>query len=359
MKDSSLVSFEQASILWSVFYIFQVFAIYLFKYLTIPEFKKEPIEHQVVHVLANTIAVIPFKTWDHEEPQESLAMTKEQIELEADRKVRRQSSLPSSMIPKKQNKLHSKSLDNLSLEQDYNEENCESQIQIDQEDQVQQLTEDIRDILIQIWWKDPSRELTVDNAKEELDHWISSTNSKLGKTGHTDIGNVVESLNEKGFINKKLYHPRCTKMEYFWLFFIQVIINVATLIIEIANTTTTKVNAEEDAGATKGMQYYTWDIRVVAFLMGLFFLGMYYKEHHKMKGVIKLRCCLRYCPIFFCTKREKPIEDIPNRIKLEEIFSKKTSDPTKPLFRFRRNRNQNPKVSGETETETIYYRNSF
>ena len=321
MKDSSLVSFKQASILWSVFCIFQVFAIYLFKYLTIPEFKKEPIEHQVVHVLANTIAVIPFKTWDHEEPQESLAMTEEQIELEADRKVRRQSSLASPTIPKKQNKLHSKGVDNLSLEQDYNEENCESQIQIDQEDQVQQLTEDIRDILIQIWWKDPSRELTVDNAKEELDHWISSTNSKLGKTGHTDIGNVVESLNEKGFINKKLYHPRCTKMEYFWLFFIQVIINVATFIIEIAN-------AEEDAGATKGIQYYTWDIRAGTFLMGLFFLGMYYKKHHMMKDVIKFRYyrfCLRYCPIFFCTKREKPIQAIPNRVKLEEILSLKHS----------------------------------
>ena len=265
MKDSSLVSFKQASILWSVFCIFQVFAIYLFKYLTIPEFKKEPIEHQVVHVLANTIAVIPFKTWDHEEPQESLVMTKEQIELEADRKVRRPSSLPSSMIPKKQNKLHSKSLDNFSLEQEYNEENCLSQIQIDQEDQVQQLTEDIRDILIQIWWKDPSRELTVDNAKEELDHWISSTNSKLGKTGHADIGKVVESLNEKGFINKKLYHPRSTKMEYFWLFFIQVIINIATFVIEIAN-------AKEDAGK----QYYSWDVRTGFFFTGLFFLGMYY-----------------------------------------------------------------------------------
>ena len=315
MTDSSLVSYKQASILWSVFCIFQVFAIYLFKSLTIPEFKKEPIEHQVVHVLANTIAVIPFKTWDHEEPQESLVMTKEQIELEADRKVRRPSSLPSSMIPKKQNKLHSKSLDNFSLEQEYNEENCLSQIQIDQEDQVQQLTEDIRDILIQIWWKDPSRELTVDNAKEELDHWISSTNSKLGKTGHADIGKVVESLNEKGFINKKLYHPRCTKMEYFWLFFIQVIISVATFIIEIAN-------AEDDAGATKGIQYYTWDIRAGTFLMGLFFLGMYYKKHHMMKKVIKFRCfCLRYCPIFFCTKREKPIQAIPNRAKLEEILS--------------------------------------
>ena len=307
MKDSSLVSFKQASILWSVFCIFQVFAIYLFKYLTIPEFKKEPIEHQVVHVLANTIAVIPFKTWDHEEPQESLAMTKEQIELEADRKVRRQSSLPSSMIPKKQNKLHSKSLDNLSLEQDYNEESCESQIQIESEDQVQQLTEDIRDILIQIWWKDPSRKLTVNNAKEELE--------KLGKTGHTDIGNVVESLNEKGFINKKLYHPRCTKMEYFWLFFIQVIINVTTFIIEIAN------GGEE---ITHGTQYYTWDVRGGTFVMGLVFLGMYYKDHHMMKDIIKFRFTsvgLRYCPIFFCTKREKPIQAIPNRVKLEEILS--------------------------------------
>ena len=30
----------------------------------------------------------------------------------------------------------------------------------------------------------------------------------------------------------------------------------------------------------------------------------------------------------------------------------KISDPTKPIFGFRRNRNRNPKVSVETETET-------
>ena len=303
-NGNSLLTFKEAFVLWFVYCFFHLAVIYLFKYLTIPEFKKEPIQHQIVHVLANTIVVIPFKTWDHAEPQQNLAMTKEQIEVEVEGTVRRQ-----SMIQKKQSKLHSRSIDNLSVEQD------ESKIQIEEEDQVQQLPEDIRDILIQIWWKDPSRKLTADNAKAELDIWISSTKTKLGLPGGLDIGKIVESLNDKGFINKKLYHPRCTKLEYFWLFFIQVIINVTTFIIEIAN------GGEE---ITHGTQYYTWDVRGGTFVMGLVFLGMYYKDHHMMKDIIKFRFTsvgLRYCPIFFCFKREKPIQAIPNRVKLEEILS--------------------------------------
>ena len=34
------------------------------------------------------------------------------------------------------------------------------------------------------------------------------------------------------------------------------------------------------------------------------------------------------------------------------FFIPPISDPTKPIFGFRRNRNRNPKVSVETETET-------
>ena len=90
---------------------------------------------------------------------------------------------------------------------------------------------------------------------------------------------------------------------------------MTTFIIEIAN------GGEE---ITHGTQYYTWDVRGGTFVMGLVFLGMYYKDHHMMKDIIKFRFTsvgLRYCPIFFCFKREKPIQAIPNRVKLEEILS--------------------------------------
>ena len=91
------VSFVPASILCTVFSIIQFLAIFIYKYFTIPEFKKEPIEHQVVHVLVNTIVVIPYSTWDQVEPDPNLATSLEQIKLNKDRRVQRKVSLPASL----------------------------------------------------------------------------------------------------------------------------------------------------------------------------------------------------------------------------------------------------------------------
>ena len=107
------VSFVPASILCAIFSIIQFLAIFLFKYLTIPEFKKEPLEHQVVHVLANTIVVIPYSTWDHDEPDPNLATNLEQIKLNKKRK----SSLPALLNHKTHQR--NKSLDNHSFQQNF------------------------------------------------------------------------------------------------------------------------------------------------------------------------------------------------------------------------------------------------
>ena len=115
------VSFVPASILCTIFSIIQFLAIFLFKYLTIPEFKKEPLEHQVVHVLANTIVVIPYSTWDHDEPEPNLTTNLEQIKLNKNRIPKtekpRKSSLPASLNHKTHQR--NKSLDNHSFQQNF------------------------------------------------------------------------------------------------------------------------------------------------------------------------------------------------------------------------------------------------
>lgn len=103
------VSFVPASILCTFFSIIQFLAILIYKYFTIPEFKKEPIEHQVVHVLANTIVVIPYSTWDQDAPP-NLTTDLEQIKLNKERRVNKKYSLPASLNPKSHRR--NKSLDN-------------------------------------------------------------------------------------------------------------------------------------------------------------------------------------------------------------------------------------------------------
>ena len=105
------------------------------------------------------------------------------------------------------------------------------------------------------------RWITVENAKEEL------VDFKLGKINAEHIEEVVQTLNDKGLINKKLFNPRRTKKEYFWLLIFFVLFNLAAFGIEFAND-----------GAKLSISngnYYSWDVRSGTFVMGLIFLGKF------------------------------------------------------------------------------------
>ena len=119
----------------------------------------------------------------------------------------------------------------------------------------------IRDKLMKIWWDNPAKKITIENAKEELVVF------KLGKIDAKHIEEVVQSLNDKGLINKKLFNPRRTKTEYFWLLILFIAFNLAAFGIEIAN-------AGAKLSVTNG-NYYSWDVRSATFVMGLIFLGKF------------------------------------------------------------------------------------
>ena len=119
----------------------------------------------------------------------------------------------------------------------------------------------IRDELMEIWWNNPAEKITPKKAKEKL------VGFKLGKIDAKHIEEVVQSLNDKGLINKKLFNPRRTKTEYFWLLILFIAFNLAAFGIEFAN-------AGAKLSVTNG-NYYSWDVRSATFVMGLIFLGKF------------------------------------------------------------------------------------
>ena len=72
----------------------------------------------------------------------------------------------------------------------------------------------IGDKLMKIWWDNPAEKITVEIAKEKL------VELKLGKIDAEHIEEVVQTLNDKGLINKKLFNLQRTKKNIFgfWSF---------------------------------------------------------------------------------------------------------------------------------------------
>ena len=318
-NSNAPVSFAPACALCLLFCIIQVLAVYLYKFFTIPEFRKESLEHQIVHVLANTIVVIPYSNWDQDEPP-NLVLSVKQIKM--NRRIKRKHFKPASSSLKThiRNRSHDFA-QNFKKGHNRSKSDGAHKFPIVHEPQKPSIADailpnfaeleskqNIQKELMKIWWDNPAERLTADNAKEAL------VGYKMGKINVEDIEEVVRTLNEKGLINKKLFNPRRTKKEYFWLLIIQILLNLAAFGIEVAN-----------AGADVAYgNYYSWDVRLATFVMGMIFLSMYYKKYHVMRKLIKFRYCgwgLNYCPIFFGAKKDQPMKAIPNEVKLERILS--------------------------------------
>ena len=112
----------------------------------------------------------------------------------------------------------------------------------------------IRDKILKIWWNNPAEKISTEDAKKNLVDFDAK-----------HIEEVVQSLEDKGLINKKLFNPRRTKTEYFWLLILFIAFNLAAFGIEFAN-------AGAKLSVTNG-NYYSWDVRSATFVMGLIFLG--------------------------------------------------------------------------------------
>ena len=85
--------------------------------------------------------------------------------------------------------------------------------------------QNLYDDIINLWWSDPSQNITVQSVKVKFTH---VTDEKV-------IEEVFYKLHNEGLINKELFVPRRTKFEYFWLFLIQFVIHGISLVIEVVN----------------------------------------------------------------------------------------------------------------------------
>ena len=192
------------------------------------------------------------------------------------------------------------------------------------------------------WWDDPTQKLGLSDVKERLSKQEQFLNAEV-----EDIEEVYHTLVDKGFINKTLFNPRRTKTEYFWLFVIQLLLNIFALGIEIAN--------EGAALKSANGVYYSWDVRGGTFVMGLVFLAIYYKKYHVMKNLIRFRYCgwgLKYCPIFCCCQRDQPMQAIPNDVKMNMILSEEELVKTKTTLQTQTSFVSNNHVNQEDKTMT-------
>jgi hypothetical protein len=172
------------------------------------------------------------------------------------------------------------------------------------------LKKKLHEEIITLWWNDPCKVVKVESVKTELKQKI-----KYEQVDEHLIQGVIDNLQKQGLINKTLFNPRRTKTEYFWLFFIQLSINVLAIIPEFVN----------GGFKTDGGIYYSYDVRLASFFISILFLIFYYKRYHVLKNLnqnISLcGCGLKYCPILFCVKKDKPMTAIPDERELERCVS--------------------------------------
>ena len=108
-----------------------------------------------------------------------------------------------------------------------------------------------------LWWNNPVQALTLDDIKERI---IEDDESMT--LSDQDIEDAFNTLKSENLINKKLFHPRSTKAEYFWLLLIMGLGNIILLIIEISYNGWIS-------------NYYYSCIGLSSYFLGLFFLGNY------------------------------------------------------------------------------------
>ena len=348
------VSSPVAAILSLFFAIATFVIIYAFKYYFIKEFRNARIQDQLIHVLANTLVVIPFMSWDQKKPDSNesveaddiLSDTTEEMLSEAKKVQEKKSSEIASAKLKKQKSeedLHKKqskkmghkraksefatgsykiitpttspekknlennmvpdsvlfsmpillpiipkrlkdevdkfqlgSTEKLTAELIIEKMNQQNKgILVENKEHVHRVIEiyheeqhrmKLKQAITKLWWNNPKNDLTIDSIKTEL---IEKGHHDLVQH-ERDVIEVFKKLDEENYINKsELFYPRRTKFEYFWMFFLTLIINFGAFIVELIN------------GHSKtGMNYYSWDIRICSFLIGLIFLAVYYSRYH-------------------------------------------------------------------------------
>ena len=282
-EDNPVMPHYVAGIIGILLLLGQIVLIYIYKHRKIREFKEASISERVVHVLTNTLVVIPFRP--------SLKIH--------DKKI--QNKISSSEIEKNSDETNKENITSPDCKRNLYEKVT-----------LQRKLEPFEEKIEEYWWKDPTRELTIEDIRIQLEN-----EEDIEKDRQEDYDKIAiatyEYLTENGYINKKLNNPRQTKEEYVWLLSIHVSIHFVSLAIEFLNG---------GISTQKGI-YVSWDIRLISFFLGLFFLRCYYSYFNIIKSrrpPTSLLNRLKNIGNILCLKEEKYVtQAIPNDLVLQNF----------------------------------------
>ena len=240
-EDSPVVPHIAAGIIGIILFIGQIVLIYWYKYRRISSFRKASLSEQIIHVLTNTLVVIPFRSGirydDTKETERKDESSNEECKPD--------------------------STGEFGVDINDTGDSIDYKVTLERE------LDDLETTVQSLWWEDPKRELTVTDITAIIEKEENDTEEKvkLAQKIHTYLAC-------NGYINKKLHNPRQTKQEYVWLISIHLLVNFFSLSIEFLNG---------GISTEKGI-YVSWDIRIGSFLLGLFFLRLYYNTINIIKS---------------------------------------------------------------------------
>jgi hypothetical protein len=189
------------------------------------------------------------------------------------------------------------------------------------------LYDDMRRRIRNMWWNNPTIKLEMAAIRSKLEEdkkFKLILNSMNKETVDRNIEITLKHLEYIGMVNSPLLNPVQTKREFFWLFLFVLLENLLALAIELGN-----------GGVwTSQGHYYSWDVRLLSFVLSLVFLCAYYKKYHATACLLDPfapRCggWLRDLPICFCCEEESSISAPPNEDAVERFMSRDDVDRSK------------------------------
>jgi len=320
-----VISLVPACVLGFLLYVFHFIFIFWLKWRCVRNFRRVEKLQQFVHVLVNTVVVVPFSTWDvdmpadcDEDPDCSIG--------DANNRRSMSWSVGIDLIGREGN-VYTQQQTNYGRTRGHartgsHPEFVNGQARITtavapNRGAISALRSaalrpgsptplgagvaDVRRRITALWWRNPGRNLTLHEVRLREPE-------TLGLQDPETLGQIFDGLVLDGLINKKLYPPQKTKREYFWLLAAHLAFNLMTLAVEVIN----------GGGYTTAGRYYSWDIRFSAFFIGCVALVSYYRYCHVSSDLLRTeeKCCdLRsfFGVVFGCRKQENlsasPIEE--------------------------------------------------
>ncbi|XP_059084151.1 uncharacterized protein LOC131881331 [Tigriopus californicus] len=265
-------------------FIFHAIIIYYFKWRFVKCFKESRFVERIVHVLANTIVAIPFMKWNVDVVN---AKTPSTFNLH-----HRSLSFPLTV--------KRRPVSEPSRPDAFNQFSISNFCQIITAPLVKEVG-NVRQTLIDLWWNNPQRDLHVKNLRQELPQTLSSLTDE-------DLNEDLTFLSENGYVNFPLYHPHRTKFEYFYLVLIHFVVNCISFGLEVFNGGT----------PTQSGPYYSWDVRLATFFLGVVFLCLYYRHYHILHDFNVGGCCdwENYWSVIFCVSSGEPLKAILREEKM-------------------------------------------